>query len=169
MKEYSKKWRLENREHIIESKKKWRLENRDHRKKYQQEWYFKNIEQIKEYNEKNKKHRNKYERERRRSDPNFRLQANMRSAMSNALKGTHKSQSTMDIIGCSVEELFQHLENCEKWEPWMTRENYGKWDVDHIEALSNWNTNCPLQFALCWDKSNLQPMEHIANIKKGAT
>jgi len=93
----------------------------------------------------------------------------MRSAVSNALAGRSKSASTMKIIGCSVEEFFEHLESCVKWEPWMTRERYGKggWDVDHIIAMANWDANCPLQFALCWDKSNLQPMEHIANIKKG--
>ena len=74
----------------------------------------------------------------------------------------------MDISGCSLEGVFQHLENCETWESWMTRENYGKWDVDHIIAIAKWDPNCPLQFALCWDKSNLQPSEHIANIRKGA-
>ena len=76
----------------------------------------------------------------------------------------------MVIIGCTVEELFEHLESCASWEPWMTREKYGKngWDVDHIISISRWDELCPLQFALCWDKSNLQPMEHIANIKKGA-
>jgi len=94
----------------------------------------------------------------------------MRSAVSNALAGRRKSASTMKIIGCSVEEFFEHLESCVKWEPWMTRERYGKggWDVDHIIAIEKWDKNCPLQFALCWEKSNLQPMEHIKNIKKGA-
>ena len=52
----------------------------------------------------------------------------------------------------------------------MTRENYGKggWDVDHIIAIAKWDQTCPVQFAKCWHKSNLQPMEHIANIKKGS-
>ena len=115
------------------------------------------------------KKRRKYEKNRRKKDPIFRMQRNMSSAMSSAISAFRKSQRTMDIIGCSVEELFKHLESCSSWEPWMTKENYGKngWDADHIIAITNWDYNCPLQFALCWDKSNLQPMEHIANIKKG--
>ena len=76
----------------------------------------------------------------------------------------------MKIIGCTVEELFKHFESCSTWEPWMTRESYGRggWDVDHIIPITKWDQNCPVQFAKCWHKSNLQPMEHIANIKKGA-
>ena len=167
--EYYKEYRLKNKERIEQIKKQWCLKNRKQIKEQKREYYLKNIEHFKEYNEKNKKRRNKYERERRRTDPNLRMQCNMRTAMSNALSGRKKSKPTMDIIGCSVEGLFQHLENCETWESWMIRENYGsKWDVDHIVAIANWNANCPLQFALCWDKSNLQPLEHIANIKKGA-
>ena len=90
--------------------------------------------------------------------------------MYKALKGRSKSTSTMKIIGCTSEELWKHLESCASWEPWMTRKKYGVggFDVDHIIAISRWCENCPLQFALCWDKSNLQPLEHIANIKKGA-
>ena len=115
------------------------------------------------------KKRRKYEKNRRKKDPIFRMQRNMSSAMSSAISGFRKSQRTMDIIGCSVEELYQHFESCSSWEPWMTKENYGRngWDVDHIIAISKWDSNCPLQFALCWDKSNLQPLDHIANIKKG--
>ena len=94
----------------------------------------------------------------------------MRSGMSAALQGRYKSAATMKIIGCTAEGLFEHLEFCPSWEPWMTREKYGVggWDADHIIPISQWCENCPLQFALCWDKSNLQPLEHIANIKKGS-
>ena len=167
--EYMKEYRLKNKESLKEYSKEYNLKNREQIKEIKREWYLKNREYLKEYNEKHKKRRNKYERERRRTDPIYRMQCNMRTAMSNALSGRRKSKPTMDIIGCSVEGFFQHLENCEKWESWMTRESYGsKWDVDHIVAISRWNHNCPLQFALCWNKSNLQPMEHIANIKKGA-
>ena len=132
------------------------------RKEYQKEYRLKNREDL-------LKKRREYEKKRRCNDPIFRMQINMRTAMSHAITGRKKNQPTMNIIGCSVKELFEHFESCSSWEPWMTRENYGKngWDTDHIIAIANWDANCPLQFALCWDKSNLQPMEHIANLKKG--
>ena len=198
-KEYNKQWRLENKEHIKERDKEYRylnreyikerakeyhLKNKEHINKKNKEWRSKNKERAKEYHLKNREHINKKNKEWRiknrehmrkyykvrLSDPIVRLQHNMRCGMTSALAGKRKAASTMNIIGCSVEELFQHLKNCESWEPWMTRENYGKngWDVDHIIAIAHWDANCPLQFILCWDKSNLQPMEHIANIKKGA-
>jgi len=168
-KEYSKQWNLKNKEHRKEYKKEWNFKNKEHKKEYQDQWYLKNKEYIKEYNLKNIEHRRKYERNRKRTNPYLRLACNMGSAMSDALQGRKKSSRTMKIIGCTAEGLFEHLESCPSWEPWMTRENYGRggWDVDHIIAISRWCENCPLQFALCWDKSNLQPMEHIENIKKG--
>jgi len=149
-----------------EYQREWRAKNREKTRKYVREWRAKNPEKSREQNRKDLK----TFRIKNRGNPIYRMQQNMRSAMWAALAVRRKSQSTMNIIGCTVEELFEHLESCSSWEFWMTRENYGKngWDVDHIIPISKWSENCPLQFALCWDKSNLQPMEHIANIKKGA-
>ena len=166
---YLRKWRAKNPEKTKEQGRKdlktFRKKNPGYNYKYTKEWKAKNPEKVSEQNKKDLK----TFRIKNRNNPIYKMQQNMRSAMSADLAGKRKSQSTMNIIGCTVEELFEHLESCLSWESWMTRENYGKngWDVDHIIAISNWSKNCPLQFALCWDKSNLQPMEHIANIKKG--
>ena len=143
-----RRFRIKNPERVRESSRKYRAENPEKVKRFRRKW-------------------KKYKRE---TDPSWKLTENMRSAMHGALKGKKKSASTMKIIGCTTEELWEHLESCASWKPWMTRENYGKngWDVDHIIAISKWDKDCPLQFVLCWDKSNLQPMEHIENIKKGA-
>ena len=146
--EYSRKWAAANPGKIIKKMRKWRAAN---------------PEKIREYDR-------KYEKHKRATDPNWRLIKNLRTALWAALQGKYKSASTMKIIGCTVEELFEHLESCSTWKPWMTRENYGKggWDVDHIIPITKWDQTCPVQFAKCWHKSNLQPLEHIANIKKGA-
>ena len=168
--EYSRKWRAKNPEKFREAVRKWQAKNPEKRREYNRKFSEKNPEYVKEWREKNPEYQNEWAKAKRKTNPNFRIQWNMRSAMSHALAGRKKSASTMEIIGCSVEELFEHLGSCEKWEPWMTRGRYGKggWDVDHIIAIEKWDKKCPLQFALCWDKSNLQPMGHIANIKKGA-
>tara|TARA_R110000787_G_scaffold92131_1_gene193952 strand:+ start:16 stop:552 length:537 start_codon:yes stop_codon:yes gene_type:complete len=167
--EYLRKWRAKNPE---KTKEQSRQDNKTYRIKHrlkirilQKTRRAKNPEKTSKQNKKDLK----TFRIKNRNNPIYKMQQNMRSAMSAALAGKRKSQSTMNIIGCTVEELFEHLESCLSWESWMTRENYGKngWDVDHIIPISKWSENCPLQFALCWDKSNLQPMEHIANIKKG--
>ena len=149
-KEYYRKYRAANPEKARESNMKWKKADPERLSKQ-------NKKDMKTFREKN------------RNNPIYRMHQNMRSRMSGALKGREKSVSTMVIIGCTVEELFEHFESCLSWEPWMTRKKYGVggWDVDHIIPIAKWSENCPLQFALCWDKSNLQPMEHIANIKKG--
>jgi hypothetical protein len=168
--EYKKEYRLKNKERKKETDRKWQIKNQEYRREYKKKYYLNNIESFKKRSLNNKENRNKRKKNRRLTDPIYRLKLNMVSAMSDALAGRSKSAPTMKIIGCTVEELFEHLELCSTWEPWMTRENYGKngWDVDHIIPISQWDDKCPLQFTLCWDRSNLQPMEHIANIKKGA-
>jgi len=164
-KEYHKQYNLKNKEHIQEYNKQYNLKNKEKRKEY----YLENIEYHQEWQLKNREHINEWQRNRIKTNPYLRIACNMRSGMNGALQGRKKSSRTMKIIGCTAEGLFEHLESSPKWEPWMTRENYGRggWDVDHIIAISRWCENCPLQFALCWDKSNLQPMEHIANVRKG--
>ena len=166
-KEGSRRWRANNPEKPREAMRKFRENHPEYvgkyRPEYQRKWKAANPEKVKEL-------RRKWKKYKRETDPNWKLTENMRSGMYGALKGRHKATSTMKIIGCTAEELFKHLESCASGRPWMTRKNYGKngWDVDHIIAIKKWNYDCPLQFVLCWDKSNLQPMEHIANIKKGA-
>ena len=182
---YQRKWRAANPEKNREYIRKYRAANpertraqgrkdtknfRARNPSYNGEWAKKyraaNPEKASEQNKKDLK----TFREKNRNNPIYRLHQNMRTAISTVLAGRGKSAPTMKIIGCTVEELFEHFESCSTWEPWMTRETYGRggWDVDHIIAITKWDQNCPVQFAKCWHKSNLQPMEHIENIKKGA-
>ena len=169
-KEYNKQWRLKNLERARENSRKWNAKNPEKIRKAVDKWNAKNPEKRKEITRKSiAKHpetRRKWKKNKRATDPNWRLRQNLGTRMSRVLGGTNKSVSTMRLIGCTIEELWIYLES--KFEPWMTRKNYGKngWDVDHIIPVKQWDDKCPLQFALCWDKSNLQPMEHIENIKK---
>ena len=185
-KEYDKEYYLKNKEKIKEQKKEYfsRPEIKEHRAKYRlkniekinkqkKEWYLKNTEKIKkqkkEYNSRpeTKEWRRGYDKNRRLTDPNFRIVDSLRSRLYNALKGENKSASTMKLLGCTIDELWTHLES--KFEPWMTKENYGRggWDVDHIKSVTKFDLTDPEQQHICFHWSNLQPMEHIANIKKG--
>ena len=158
--------------------KEYNLKNKEHRKKWHQEYYLKNIEHIKEYRLKNKErikewflknkqHTRDYERNKYKTDINYKLRMLCRSRILAALKGNSKSASTMELIGCTIDELRSHLESL--FEPWMTWENHGVggWDIDHIKACTKFDLTCPLQQRECCHWSNLQPMEHIANMKKG--
>ena len=174
-KEYNKEYGLKNREKIKEYNKEYYLKNRGKKIKYQREYrsthqkahrefnkkyYFKNKERLSKNNTRNA-------RKRRKTNPSLRILDSLRSRMLQALKGKNKSASTMELIGCTIDELRQHIGS--KFEPWMTWENHGKggWDIDHIKACAKFDLTNPEQQRACFNWSNLQPLEHIANIKKG--
>jgi len=172
LKEYSKEYRLKNRESI----KEYRLKNKERIEEQRKEYTLKNKEYTSElrrgYYLKNRKqnikYQIKYHKYKYQTDINFRLLNICRSRTLKALKGFDKSASTIKLLGCTSDELRQHIESLFK--SGMTWENQGKggWDIDHIKACFHFNLADPEQQRACFNWSNLQPMEHIENIKKGA-
>jgi len=165
-KETNKIYRFNNKEKIKESYKKYYLIIKEKKKKYAKEYRLKNIKSIKEYLFKNRERTNERHRNRYNTDYNFKLTCNLRRRLSIALKGKSKSASTMELIGCSIDELWNHLES--QFKPWMTKKNHGLWHVDHIKACAKFDLTCPEQQRICFNYKNLQPMEAIENIRKGA-
>ena len=143
--------------------KEYRENNKERDKKMRQEWDAKNRKKV-----------NKYTRDRKRNNPSIRIRHQLSNRLWSALKRNNlyqnKSTSTMQLVDCTIEELWKHLESSSSWEPWMTRENYGKggWDVDHILPCASFNLRCPVQQLACFHWSNLQPLEHIKNMTKGS-
>ena len=186
LKEYRKEYKLKNKEQIRKRTKAYKLKNKEKIKIQDKKYYQSNKERIskkgreyyyskgknkkKEYYQSNKKRINKrnckWVSYRRRTDLNFRLKCNLRSRIRLVLIGKNKSASTMELLGCTIEELWVHLES--QFEPWMTRENYGLWHVDHIIPCASFDLTDPAQQRECFYYTNLQPLEAIANIKKGA-
>ena len=168
-----KEWKKRNKEKVKLSDKKHYLKTREKRIKYQREYRLihlrENRESVRKYYFKNKerlsKNNTRNAKERRKTNPSLRILDSLRSRMLHALKGKNKSASTMELIGCTIEELRRHIES--KFEPWMTWKNHGLWDIDHIKACANFDFTHPEQQRACFNWSNLQPLEHIANIKKG--
>ena len=72
----------------------------------------------------------------------------------------------MELLGCSIEKLWEHLES--KFQPGMTRENHGKWHIDHIRPCISFNLTDLEQQKICFHYTNLQPLWAEDNLKKGA-
>ena len=80
----------------------------------------------------------RYQKERKQKDPNFKMDYTLRKLVGRALKGETKSKRTIEIIGCSSEQFWQHLEK--QFTEGMTIKNHGKWHIDHIIPLSSAKT-----------------------------
>lgn len=123
---------------------------------------------IKKYVELNKdqfnEYQRKYKKQRYYSNINSYLRAVLRGRMFSALKKNTKSGSTIIDLGCTIEELKLHLEK--QFQSGMTWENKGKWHIDHIIPLSNFDLSIREQFLNACHYTNLQPLWAKDNMKK---
>ena len=151
--------------------KKWRQNNREKERASSRKYYQNNLEKRRAYDRKRgkrpevKKRKNAWQRERRKSDPQFKLAHNLRARLRMALKGKLKSASTMSLLGCSQKHVMEHLEK--QFLPGMTWENQGKWHIDHMMPCASFDLSDPEQQRRCCHYTNLQPMWGTENISKG--
>ena len=153
---------------------KSRIKNKVKRNKYGHEWYLRNIESVAIYNKERRddpKNREKYREywrkgmRKRLTNPNTKLKHYLRTRLCDVLKGKYKSKRTMELLGCTIDELWTHLED--RFTDGMTRENHGTWHVDHIKACTKFDLTDPVQQDQCFHYTNLQPLWALDNIRKG--
>jgi hypothetical protein len=122
---------------------------------------------FKKFYEQNREKFTNKQRLKRQTDPHFKLASNLRSRVWSALKGTHKSKRTIELIGCSIEELWKYLES--KFQHGMTKNNYGEWHVDHIIPCCKFDMNNLEDQKKCFHYTNLQPLWAIDNLRKSGS
>jgi hypothetical protein len=97
---------------------------------------------------------------------NHRLIHGMRNRVRLALVNNQKFGKTLELLGCSVEELKAHLSS--KFTNKMNWKNYGKyWEIDHILPCVSFNLSLAEEQVKCFHYTNLQPLTVIENRKKG--
>jgi hypothetical protein len=117
-KEYS-----ENKEVHLKRTKRWREENKEYHKKLVNDHYHNNKDYYRQWNQ------TKYD-----TDPLFRLRHAINSLIHHHLK-EGKSQSSIDYLGCTIQEYKTYLEPMFTSE--MNWDNYGSyWEIDHIYPLA---------------------------------
>ena len=114
----------------------------------------------------------KYETERRKNNPQFRLKQNLSRRVRGALtkSKTKKNISTLELTGINnIQSLMHYIAKqfkCDlKGKP-MTWDNYGEWHIDHIKPCASFDLTCPVQQLACFHYTNLQPLWAIDNLKK---
>ena len=175
IKESQKKYRVENKKKLNEISKIYRVENKEKLKKLQKRYYqenkehYKNLSKVRYSENKNEMlYRAKlYKRERMKIDHLFKLIGNLRNRIGGVLKksGYQKNKKTMEILGCTSEQLKEHLEK--QFKDGMTWSNHGKfgWHIDHIIPLCSAETEEDM-YKLC-HYNNLQPLWWTENLSKG--
>jgi hypothetical protein len=133
-KEYARNYSKNNRDILNASNKRWKANNKD---------YMKN---------------------KRASDPLFKMAFNLRSRIRKAFisKSWRKNCGSEILIGCDWSSAHHHLEN--QFSENMSWDNYGKWHIDHVIPLSFAKTEEEL-IKLC-HYSNLQPLWAKDNLSK---
>ena len=87
-----------------------------------------------------------YLKQKRQNDLGFKLKSNVGNRIRELFRKnkSYKNNSTLKILGYSLDEFKQHIES--QFEPWMNWDNYGckvplgpnmTWDLDHIIPVSS--------------------------------
>ena len=145
---YHKEWSKGKRKELREYHSKWRDDNRESLNEKTRLWYL----------------------NRRRTDPEFRLKCNTRTAVWTCIKerDVAKYRSTFQLLGYTIEELMSHLESL--FTEGMTWDNYGEWHVDHKRPMTSFTfeSTDDQGFKDCWRLDNLQPLWELDNLSKGS-
>ena len=168
--EYHKQWYLKNKQHKKEYDVKYRKEiyNKIRRERIKNDpEYKKKINEARnKYGKKpeQKIKRNQYLKNKLKTDFNYKLIHNIRVRIKDVLRGHSKSNSTINMLGCTIDELWKHLESTFK--PGMTKENHGLWHIDHIRPCSSFDLSNPEEQVKCFHYTNLQALWAHENLSK---
>jgi hypothetical protein len=161
-KEYQKQYYINNKPKINKRHKEYRLKNKDKINIKIKNWM--------SNNEKYKEHRRLYSLNRTHTDINFRILQNLRHRIKEALKNNFKSAHTLELLGCSIDHLKQHLQQTTINNGYIDFDinNYSghQYHIDHIMPCSKFNLKCSFHQKLCFNWSNMQILSAKDNIKK---
>lgn len=104
--------------------------------------------------------------DKRRAKEGAKLCDALRNGICRSLKGHKNGRKWEMLVGYTLLELMEHLEK--QFQPGMTFDNYGKWEIDHIRPRSSFRFvyHTDADFIRCWALENLQPLWKVDNIRK---
>ena len=149
----TKLWKTQNPDKLKEcqrkSDKNWYQNNKQRKLKINTAWKKQNIAHVKRW------YRD-YRKEREANDPAFKIANKIRNRLWYAMKGKKKTCKFDEYTGCTRIFLVQYLES--KFEPGMTWDNYGQWEIDHIEPLHKFDLAEKEELLRACHYTNLQPI-----------
>jgi len=192
-KEYFKKYRIENREKRKEYNKQWFLNNNMTSAEYSRKYYNQNKEKHSEYSAKYrennkekisiyhksyaktergkiniKKNRDRYNKKKQMTSPEFRTNNIISLSMRVALKGNKAGRHWENLVNYSLKDLIKRLKTTMPqgyiWQDYLN----GDLHLDHILPISAFEFDKPedFQFQECWSLNNLRLLPAMKNIIK---
>lgn len=150
LKPKNKAYREANKEAISLQRRQYRQNNKEHIKQKQTEY---------------KPRRAYLIRLKRQTNATFRLEQNMRTRMHYALNNLTMSKTLMIKMHCNINILTKWLEF--QFDKNMTWDNMGTyWEVDHILPISAFDLTQLSHREVCFNWTNLQPLERAENKQK---
>lgn len=172
--QYQRIWKKRNPDKIKEYSKrhrssalKWLRNNPEKRKRIALDYYYRHRPPLKVRILKDTATAIKHRRLRKTSI-SFCIADRLRVSLTRALRRNwiKKSHRTMELVGCSVEELKYHLES--QFSNGMTWENRHSWHVDHIVPLKAFDLTSIEEQKIAFNYRNLRPLNRRENQKKQA-
>jgi len=166
-KTYYREYRKKHLKKIRQSAREWA---RKHPKPYY--WNEAKKETQRKYRVKHKEKiaikRRKYFRDKIKNDVNYRLRWLIRSRVMSAIKKQLgiKALKTIELLGCPIEVARKHIES--QFEDWMTWENHGEWEIDHIIPCASYDLTKLEEQKKCFNYKNLRPLIKKDNRTKGS-
>jgi len=158
--EKQKEYYEANKEKLAVMYREYAVRNKEKIQRYQRQYKVLNREKL-------RRQTREYMAKKRSENIEEKIKDRLRARVNKCVKFGYKGAKTMDLIGCSVEYLMAYLES--KFKPGMSWENYGSyWHIDHIRPCASFDLTDKEQQKICFHYTNLQPLEAIKNIKKGA-
>ncbi len=124
------------------------------------------VEYGRQYDEQHREKINKRERARRQNNLHYKMNKCLRVRIWAALQRNSKGGSTIELVGCTIEELRRHIES--QFQEGMSWDNWTPdgWHLDHVRPCASFDLTDPEQQKLCFHYTNLQPLWAEDNYQK---
>jgi hypothetical protein len=150
-----KEYKQKNKKVISDYNKKYKSEHKEEITNYNQQYNISNRESI-------QKRHTVYLREKRKSDPHYKISVTCRNRIKKLIKGEHKSST---LIDCNADFLIEWLSS--NFNKKMTLQNHGEyWHIDHVIPCNSFDLTKEDDLKKCFHWTNLQPLEAMKNLSK---
>lgn len=167
--------RKRERAHTEEYRAKNREKSAKYRRSEKGKEYFAKYNKSESYKESSKKYRESEKGKRKKSeyrkglwenDIEYKIETALRNRVRLAIKHGTKAAHTIELIGCSIQDLKEHIES--QFKPGMFWDNYNHktWHIDHIVPCAAFDLTNPIHQRVCFNWMNLQPLWSSQNIRK---